>query len=60
MKILIQESKWPKDGWIVSSGHHFLEMPMKVPCLSNWNRMLSAVPDILAFLVSALERDDGG
>lgn len=45
-------------GCIVSAGHQFLETPMEVPYLPNWNRVISAVPNIFELLISAVEQDN--
>ncbi|MFB0520259.1 MAG: glycosyl transferase [Desulfatiglandales bacterium] len=43
---------------IISAGQQFLEMPVEVPYISNWNRVLSAVPNIFELLINAVEEDD--
>ncbi|UCF73350.1 MAG: glycosyl transferase [Deltaproteobacteria bacterium] len=43
---------------IISAGQQFLEMPVEVPYISNWNRVLSAVPNIFEVLINAVEEDD--
>jgi glucosyl-3-phosphoglycerate synthase len=43
---------------IVSAGQQFLETPFEVPYLPNWNRVISAVPDIFEMLVDAVEKDN--
>jgi glucosyl-3-phosphoglycerate synthase len=43
---------------IISAGQEFLEMPVEVPYIPNWNRVLSAVPNIFELLVNAVEEDN--
>ena len=43
---------------IVSAGHQFLEQPFDVPHMPNWNRVISAVPNIFELLISAVEEDN--
>jgi glucosyl-3-phosphoglycerate synthase len=43
---------------IISAGQQFLETPVEVPYISNWNRVLSAVPNIFELLMNAVEEDD--
>ncbi len=43
---------------IVSAGEQFFEAPFEVPHIPNWNRVLSAIPEIFALLVEAVERDN--
>jgi glucosyl-3-phosphoglycerate synthase len=43
---------------IVSAGQQFLETPVEVPYIPNWNRVLSAVPDIFELLIKAVEKDN--
>jgi glucosyl-3-phosphoglycerate synthase len=43
---------------IVSAGQQFLETPFEVPHIPNWNRVLSAVPNIKELLIDAVERDN--
>ena len=43
---------------IVSAGHQFLEAPIEAPYLPNWNRVVSAIPDIYDLLISAVEQDN--
>jgi len=45
-------------GCIVSAGQQFLETPFEVPQLPNWNRVLSAVPNIFELLINAVEHDN--
>lgn len=43
---------------IVSAGQQFLETPLEVPYIPNWNRVVSAVPNIFELLISAVEEDN--
>jgi glucosyl-3-phosphoglycerate synthase len=43
---------------IVSAGQQFLEQPFDVPHMSNWNRVISAVPNIFELLINAVEQDN--
>jgi glucosyl-3-phosphoglycerate synthase len=43
---------------IVSAGDQFFEMPIEVPHVPNWNRVLSALPGISSILIEAVERDN--
>jgi len=43
---------------IVSAGQQFLETPFEVPHIPNWNRVLSAVPNIKELLIDAIEKDN--
>jgi glucosyl-3-phosphoglycerate synthase len=43
---------------IVSAGEQFLETPIEVPYIPNWNRVVSAVPDIFDRLIGAVEEDN--
>ena len=43
---------------IISAGEEFLETPMEVPYIVNWNRVASAVPDIFELLIEAVEADN--
>jgi glucosyl-3-phosphoglycerate synthase len=43
---------------IVSAGEQFLETPIEVPYIPNWNRVVSAVPDIFDRLMRAVEEDN--
>jgi glucosyl-3-phosphoglycerate synthase len=42
---------------IMLAGEHFLENPMKKPFIPGWNRVRSAIPDILDQLKDAVEED---
>ena len=43
---------------IVSAGQQFLETPMEVPYIPNWNRVISAVPDVFDRLIRIVEEDN--
>ena len=43
---------------VMNSGNYFLENPMEVPFIPSWNRVISAVPDILERLRDAVEQDN--
>jgi len=43
---------------IMSAGEQFLETPIEVPYIPNWNRVISAVPDIFELLIQAVEEDN--
>jgi glucosyl-3-phosphoglycerate synthase len=43
---------------IMSAGDHFLENPMDKPFIPSWNRVISAIPDILDQLKVAVEEDN--
>ena len=43
---------------IVIAGQQFLETPFEVPQIPNWNRVLSAVPNIFELLINAVEEDN--
>jgi glucosyl-3-phosphoglycerate synthase len=43
---------------IMSAGEHFLANPMETPFIPSWNRVISAVPDILERLYDAVEEDN--
>ncbi|MBU3022781.1 glycosyl transferase [Aestuariibacter sp. A3R04] len=42
---------------IMKAGTNFLENPMETPFIPSWNRVTSAVPDILDRLLEAVEAD---
>jgi glucosyl-3-phosphoglycerate synthase len=42
---------------IMRAGSHFLENPMEAPFIPSWNRVISAIPDILDQLYEAVELD---
>ena len=42
---------------IMEAGEHFLEKPMDKPFIPSWNRVMSAIPDILDQLKEAVEQD---
>lgn len=43
---------------IMNAGDHFLSNPMETPFIPSWNRVISAVPDILERLYDAVEEDN--
>lgn len=43
---------------IMDAGEHFLEKPMDKPFIPSWNRVISAIPDILEQLKDAVEADN--
>lgn len=42
---------------IMKAGEAFLERPMERPFIPSWNRVISAVPDVLQQLLDAVEAD---
>ncbi|MCY4266039.1 MAG: glycosyl transferase [Gammaproteobacteria bacterium] len=42
---------------IMEAGKHFLARPMEKPFIPSWNRVISAIPDILKQLEEAVELD---
>ena len=42
---------------LLSAGNTFLEQPMETPFIPSWNRVISAVPDILSQIKEAVEED---
>ena len=42
---------------LMNAGDHFLERPMDKPFIPSWNRVISAIPDILEQLKEAVEDD---
>ncbi|MFT5674759.1 MAG: glucosyl-3-phosphoglycerate synthase, partial [Paraglaciecola sp.] len=42
---------------IMKAGESFLDNPMETPFIPSWNRVVSAVPDILERLKEAVELD---
>ena len=42
---------------VMRAGEYFLENPMEKPFIPSWNRVLSAIPDILTQLKQAVEED---
>lgn len=42
---------------IIKAGNRFLEKPMETPFIPTWNRVMSAIPDILPQLHDAVEAD---
>ena len=45
-------------GCIVSAGQQFLEQPVDIPHMPNWNRVISAVPNIFELLINAVDKDN--
>ncbi len=43
---------------IITAGETFLENPMETPFIPSWNRVISAIPDILERLHEAVEKDN--
>lgn len=43
---------------IVSAGQHFLDSPKETPFMPTWNRVVSAMPDVLEQLKEAVELDN--
>ncbi|MFT5758825.1 MAG: glucosyl-3-phosphoglycerate synthase [Alteromonadaceae bacterium] len=43
---------------ILTAGNTFLEQPMDTPFIPSWNRVVSAIPDILLQLKEAVELDN--
>ena len=43
---------------IMNAGQHFLENPMEAPFVPSWNRVASAMPDVLERLKEAVELDN--
>lgn len=43
---------------ILKAGLHFLDNPMERPFIASWNRVLSAMPDVLERLKEAVELDN--
>ena len=41
----------------MDAGQYFLENPMETPFIPSWNRVVSAIPDILDQLYDAVEQD---
>ena len=42
---------------IMKAGETFLDLPMETPFIPTWNRVLSAAPNFLDRLYSAVEKD---
>lgn len=42
---------------VMRAGEHFLDRPMEKPFIPSWNRVISAVPDVLEQLRDAVEGD---
>ncbi len=45
---------------IASAGQQFLETPIETPYVPNWNRVVSAAPNIFEMLLDAVEQDNKG
>lgn len=43
---------------IMKAGQAFLERPMETPFIPSWNRVISAIPDVLEQLKDAVEADN--
>lgn len=43
---------------IMEAGQHFLDNPMERPFIPSWNRVVSAIPDVLGMLYEAVEEDN--
>ena len=43
---------------IESAGEQFLKIPEEVPFIPNWNRVVSAVPNIFEMLINMVEEDN--
>ena len=43
---------------IMRAGEHFLDKPMEKPFIPSWNRVISAMPDVLEQLKHAVEEDN--
>jgi glucosyl-3-phosphoglycerate synthase len=43
---------------ILTAGNTFLDQPMDTPFIPSWNRVVSAIPDILSQLKEAVELDN--
>lgn len=43
---------------IMKAGQHFLDNPMERPFIPSWNRVISAMPDVLERLKEAVELDN--
>lgn len=43
---------------ILEAGHTFLEQPMETPFIPSWNRVISAMPDVLEQIKEAVEEDN--
>ncbi|KZZ51041.1 MAG: glycosyl transferase [Saccharospirillaceae bacterium] len=43
---------------IMRAGEHFLANPMETPFIPSWNRVISAMPDVLDRLYEAVEEDN--
>ncbi len=45
---------------IVRAGDVFINNPMETPFMPSWNRVISAIPDILDHIYEAVEEDNKG
>jgi glucosyl-3-phosphoglycerate synthase len=45
---------------IMSAGQQFLETPVETPYIPNWNRVVSAVPNVFERLVQLVDEDNSG
>ena len=43
---------------VMRAGAYFLDNPMDAPFIPSWNRVISAVPDIMERLLDAVEKDN--
>lgn len=43
---------------ILTAGHTFLDQPMETPFIPSWNRVVSAMPNVLSELKEAVELDN--
>ncbi len=43
---------------ILDAGKAFIESPSEIPFMPNWNRVMSACPDILENIYEAVEEDN--
>ena len=43
---------------IMRAGEYFLDNPMETPFIPSWNRVISAIPDILDQIYEAVEADN--
>ena len=43
---------------IMKAGQSYLERPMDIPFIPSWNRVTSAIPDVLERLREAVEEDN--
>ena len=57
LSILRQRQMFIRDS-ILTAVNTFLENPMETPFIPSWNRVVSAIPDILSQLKTAVELDN--